>query len=83
MVYENPNHTVEERTNKWLEIINEFKINAIDVSGLEEYRKTGWQRQLHLFEFLFNYIEYGIARSLRYWHVDAVHTKPKQALQIM
>jgi oligoendopeptidase F len=32
------------------------------VSGLEEYRKWGWQRQLHLFEVPFYYIEYGIAQ---------------------
>ncbi|HZH96122.1 MAG TPA: M3 family metallopeptidase, partial [Flavisolibacter sp.] len=30
--------------------------------GLEEYRKWGWQRQLHLFEVPFYYIEYGIAQ---------------------
>lgn len=80
-VYENPNHTVEERTNKWLEIINEFKINAIDVSGLEEYRKTGWQRQLHLFEVPFYYIEYGIAQlgAIGMWM--QYMQNPKQALQ--
>ncbi len=61
-VYENPTHTVDERTNKWLEIINEFSTNAIDVSGLEAYRKISWQRQLHLFEVPFYYIEYGIAQ---------------------
>jgi oligoendopeptidase F len=61
-VYENPNHTVEERTAKWTEILNEFSTNVIDFSGLEEYRKTSWQRQLHLFEVPFYYIEYGIAQ---------------------
>jgi oligoendopeptidase F len=34
----------------------------MDITGLEEYRKTGWQRQLHLFEVPFYYIEYGIAQ---------------------
>lgn len=61
-VYENPKHTVEERTSKWMEILNEFSTNVIDFSGLEEYRKIGWQRQLHLFEVPFYYIEYGIAQ---------------------
>lgn len=61
-VYENPNHTVEERTAKWIEILNEFTPSNIDISGLEEYRKIGWQRQLHLFEVPFYYIEYGIAQ---------------------
>lgn len=61
-VYENPNHTIEERTENWVRILNEFTSNAIDFSGLEEYRKISWQRQLHLFEVPFYYIEYGIAQ---------------------
>ncbi|MEJ7831262.1 MAG: M3 family oligoendopeptidase [Segetibacter sp.] len=61
-VYENPTHTLEERTEKWMEILNEFSTGSIDYSGLEEYRKIGWQRQLHLFEVPFYYIEYGIAQ---------------------
>ncbi len=52
----------EERTEKWIEILNEFSTDTIDFSGLEEYRKIGWQKQLHLFEVPFYYIEYGIAQ---------------------
>jgi len=61
-VYENPQHTPEERGNKWMEILNEFASNAIDWSGLDKYRLYSWQRQLHLFEVPFYYIEYGIAQ---------------------
>src|SRR6185295_5972073 len=61
-VYENPNHTEDERTENWLRILNEFTSSVIDFSGLEEYRKYGWQRQLHLFEVPFYYIEYGISQ---------------------
>jgi oligoendopeptidase F len=61
-VYENPNHTVEEREENWRAILNEFTSRSLDVSGLEEYRKTSWQRQLHLYEVPFYYIEYGIAQ---------------------
>jgi len=61
-VYENPNHTLEERTARWTEILNEFSSKVIDFSGLENYRGNGWQRQLHLFEVPFYYIEYGIAQ---------------------
>jgi len=35
---------------------------VIDYSGLEPYRANAWQRQLHLFEVPFYYIEYGIAQ---------------------
>ena len=61
-VYENPLHTLEERSENWLRILNEFASQVVDNSGLEEYRKYGWQRQLHLFEVPFYYIEYGIAQ---------------------
>ncbi len=61
-VYENPTHTPEQRAEKWVEILNEFSSKVIDFSGLENYRSTSWQRQLHLFEVPFYYIEYGIAQ---------------------
>ncbi len=61
-VYENPTHTIEERTQNWLRILNEFTGSVVDYSGLSAYREIGWQRQLHLFEVPFYYIEYGIAQ---------------------
>ncbi len=61
-VYENPDHSVDERNGKWMEILNEFSDNIIDYSGLDTYRENAWQRQLHLFEVPFYYIEYGIAQ---------------------
>lgn len=61
-VYENPTHTAEKRISKWVEIQNEFTSPVIDFTGLDQYRKYSWQRQLHLFEVPFYYIEYGIAQ---------------------
>jgi len=61
-IYENPFHTVEERTANWMKITEEFSSTEIDFNGLENYRRSAWQRQLHLFEVPFYYIEYGIAQ---------------------
>ena len=61
-LYENPGHTEAERSDKWVEILNEFTSPVLDISGLEEYRRYFWQKQLHLFEVPFYYIEYGIAQ---------------------
>jgi oligoendopeptidase F len=61
-IYENPNHSLEERSQKWVEIFHEFSDNVIDYSGLERYVENGWQKQLHLYEVPFYYIEYGIAQ---------------------
>ena len=61
-VYEHPTHSIDERTARWNEILHEFSDDVIDYSGLENYRSNLWQKQLHLFEVPFYYIEYGIAQ---------------------
>ncbi len=61
-VYENPDHSIEERKKIWMKIVKTFSDDVIDFSGLEQYRETAWQKQLHLFEVPFYYIEYGIAQ---------------------
>jgi oligoendopeptidase F len=61
-IYANPVHKHEERTAAWIKLLDEFKDEAMDFSGLETYRANAWQRQLHLFEVPFYYIEYGIAQ---------------------
>ena len=61
-IYENPTHSIAERTAKWNEVLKEFGDDVIDYSGLENYRSNLWQKQLHLFEVPFYYIEYGIAQ---------------------
>ena len=61
-IYENPKHTAEERSKRWTEIFFEFSEGVIDYSDLEKYVENAWQKQLHLFEVPFYYIEYGIAQ---------------------
>jgi len=58
-IYTNPNHTIEERTSNWLEISSRFSANKVDFTGYESHRENSWQRQLHLYEVPFYYIEYG------------------------
>jgi oligoendopeptidase F len=80
-VYENPNHTIEERTSNWTSILKEFSTESIDYTGLDMYRAIGWQRQLHLFEVPFYYIEYGIAQlgAIGMWM--QYQKNPTQALE--
>ncbi|MDE3249364.1 MAG: M3 family oligoendopeptidase [Bacteroidota bacterium] len=68
-VYEHPAHTVQEREKAWMDVLGEFSSSVIDFSGLENYRRYNWQRQLHLFEVPFYYIEYGIAQlgAIGFW----------------
>jgi len=61
-VYEHPTHSAEEREENWKRILDEFTPKTLDTTGLDQYRIYNWQRQLHLFEVPFYYIEYGIAQ---------------------
>jgi oligoendopeptidase F len=61
-LYENPNHTEQQRTDAWLKIQGELGSDVVDWSGYEEAREISWQKQLHLFEVPFYYIEYGMAQ---------------------
>ena len=67
-VYTNPEHSRDERHSKWLELGERFG-SILDWSGFENWRKVGWQKQLHLFSYPFYYIEYGIAQlgALQMW----------------
>ncbi len=61
-IYQKPVHTPEEREQMWKESFYPFSNSTTDWSGLENYRLTAWQKQLHLFEVPFYYIEYGMAQ---------------------
>jgi oligoendopeptidase F len=61
-VYENPNHSLEERSQQWLKLSRDFGTGLTDWSGYEDQTESAWQKQLHLFEVPFYYIEYGIAQ---------------------
>lgn len=61
-LYTHPGHSVEEREKIWKEIHQEFATGNVDWSDFSEYQNSFWQKQLHLFEVPFYYIEYGIAQ---------------------
>ena len=61
-IYENPEHTPEERTAEWQKINKAFGTGIVDWTSHEDGKQITWQKQLHLFEVPFYYIEYGIAQ---------------------
>ena len=61
-LYENPKHLQAERKQNWNRIFNEFADTVTDWSGLGEAKDYLWQKQLHLYEVPFYYIEYGMAQ---------------------
>lgn len=61
-IYENPNHTEGERAENWVRISTKLGSSVVDWSGYEKEKMYQWQKQLHLFEVPFYYIEYAIAQ---------------------
>jgi oligoendopeptidase F len=68
-LYTHEGHDRAARQAAWLETYGRFSSGVTDWSGLESYRESMWQRQIHLFSYPFYYIEYGIAQlgALQVW----------------
>jgi len=80
-LYLNPEHTHHERDLAWTNIYKEFSSSIVNWEGVEESFVFAWQRQLHIFEMPFYYIEYAFAQlgAIAIWK----HYKenPKLALE--
>jgi oligoendopeptidase F len=61
-IYTNPDHTDADRTRAWIEIYEPFGEGFADWSEHGEAEANLWQKQLHIFEVPFYYIEYGMAQ---------------------
>jgi len=61
-MYTNPDHTDVQRTDAWIQIYERFGAGFIDWSEHPEAEANLWQKQLHIFEVPFYYIEYGMAQ---------------------
>ncbi len=61
-IYENPQHKQEERHSQWVNIFDTFNHKTVSWKGLEKYKPYTWQKQLHIYEVPFYYIEYAMAQ---------------------
>lgn len=73
-IYTN-DHNSEERKKKWIEISSELGNQVIDWKGQEIALEYQWQKQLHLYEVPFYYIEYGMAQlgAIAIWREFIIH----------
>lgn len=62
LLYLTPNHNADEKREIWKSVSAEFDSKVIDYAGYEKFSEVSWQRQLHIFEVPFYYIEYGFAQ---------------------
>ncbi len=76
-VYTHHGATGAEITTAWNEIFDEFAPQNVSWQGLEDIKSRLWQKQLHLFEVPFYYIEYGIAQigAIELWMNYRKHPK--------
>ncbi len=63
IVYENPEMTPKERKNAWLELEKVYRPH-MDYEGDAFFAGGGfWQRQLHIYDYPFYYIDYCLAQT--------------------
>ncbi len=61
-IYTNPDHNAADREEAFKQIYTRFGSGFANWDGLEQEFGNIWQKQLHLFEVPFYYIEYAIAQ---------------------
>ncbi|WP_449437957.1 M3 family oligoendopeptidase [Pedobacter steynii] len=61
-IYTNPDHNAADREEAFKQIYTHFGSGFANWDGLEQEFGNIWQKQLHLFEVPFYYIEYAIAQ---------------------
>jgi oligoendopeptidase F len=80
-IYTNPTHNAADREEAFKQIYTTFGAGFADWTGLEKEFGNIWQKQLHVFELPFYYIEYGIAQlgAIAIW--KNYKENPQKALQ--
>lgn len=64
IVYNNPDYTPAERHQAWLRLEQEYR-PYLDMDSIPFYADgRGWQRQLHIYETPFYYIDYCLAQTV-------------------
>jgi M3 family oligoendopeptidase len=69
VVYDNPGMSPKERCEAWLALEKKYR-PYMDFDDVDFYaRGSGWQRQLHIYQYPFYYIDYCLAQTvaLYFW----------------
>jgi len=80
-IYTNPSHNAADREEAFKQIYTTFGSGFANWEGLEQEFGNLWQKQLHVFELPFYYIEYGIAQlgAIAIW--KNYKENPEKAIQ--
>lgn len=68
-VYLKPDLNPQDRQKLWAWVQQRYNTDTVDWTDYAEWHETMWQKQLHLFELPFYYIEYAMAQlgALQIW----------------
>lgn len=61
-LYDHPEHSIAEREEAWRGLFLRFHGEYVSWEGEEEVLRSLWQKQGHIYDVPFYYIEYGIAQ---------------------
>jgi len=80
-IYTNPNHKAADRETAFKQIYTRFGAGFADWTDFEQQFGNLWQKQLHLYEVPFYYVEYAIAQlgAIAVW--KNYKENPEKALQ--
>ena len=79
-LYTHKNHSTVDRAIAWGQIYSDYSDKIVDYSTVEWYILNLWQKQLHIFEVPFYYIEYAISQlgAIAIWR--NYKSKPQETL---
>ena len=80
-MYQQPHLTPDERNKVWMDLEHQYR-PWIDFADIPFYgRGAGWQRQLHIYECPFYYIDYCLAQTVALQFFTAFLHDPDDAWQ--
>ncbi|MBS9806265.1 M3 family oligoendopeptidase [Bacillus cereus] len=79
-LYTNPNHSPEERDEKYVELCKRYQHSSVDIAGLENEIGSSWLETFHFVQFPFYKIEYAIAQIGAMQLFQIYRENPEQAI---
>jgi oligoendopeptidase F len=81
-MYTHPNHTSQERDEKYLEISKRYMDNPVEMSGLESDVASSWIGRIHYFQYPFYAIEYSMSELGALQLLEIYRNDPKKAVAL-
>jgi M3 family oligoendopeptidase len=81
-MYTHPNHTSQERDEKYLEISKRYMDSPVEMSGLESDVASSWISRIHYFQIPFYAIEYSMSELGALQLLEIYRNDPKKAVAL-